>query len=98
MLKLIVNKNNTALLVNDKNEMPLNAEYRLDKNTKYNKYIVRSGKAILTVYAVPNKAQSFTLVKSSESRNAIIYDGVNSKNLIIKNAYVAKRGHTMKLS
>ena len=98
MLKLIVNKNNTALLEVDNHEVALQPEYRLDKDTKFNKYIIRSNKAITTVYAIPNKAQTVTLRAIKESRNAKIYDGVTSKNLIIKNAYIAKRGHSMKLS
>jgi len=98
MLKIIVNKNNTALLSIDNHEVNLQPEYRLDKNTKYNKYVIRSGKTILTVYAIPNKAQTTTLKQSGESRNANKYEGITTKNLIVKDSYIAKRGHTMKLS
>ena len=98
MLKIIVNKNNTAILQADNREITLQPEYRLDKNTKYNKYIVRDGKAIITAYAIPNKAQSVTLKSTGESRNANKFEGMTSKSLIVKDSYIAKRGHTMKLS
>ena len=98
MLKIIVNKNNTALLSIDNHEVALQPEYRLDKNTRFNKYVIRSGKVILTMYAIPNKAQTTTLKPSGESRNANKYEGITTKNLIVKDSYIAKRGHTMKLS
>jgi hypothetical protein len=97
-MKLIINKNNTAIIEVNNHTINLNPEYRLDKNTKFNKYIVRTGKAILTAYAIPNKAQSVTLKASGESRNANKFEGMASKSLIVKDSYIAKRGHTMKLS
>jgi 2-C-methyl-D-erythritol 4-phosphate cytidylyltransferase len=97
-MKLIVNKNNTAYIEVDNRTIALQPEYRLDKNTKFNKYIVRDGKAISTAYAIPNKAQSVTLVHDGTSRNANKFAGITTKNLIVKDSYIAKRGHTMKLS
>jgi ribosomal protein L22 len=97
-MKLIINKNNTAIVEVDSHTIKLNPEYRLDKTTKYNKFVVRDGKAIVTAYAVPNKAQSVTLVHDGNSRNANKFSGITTKNLIVKDAYISKRGHTMKLS
>ena len=95
---LNINKNNTAALETGSHTIELSPEYRLDKNTKFNKYIVRTGKAILTAYAIPNKAQSVKLAIIGQSRNANKLESVQSKNLIVKTGYIAIKGHTMKLS
>ena len=95
---LNVNKNNTATLKTANAEIALNPEYRLNKETKFNKYSVRTSKAILTVYALPNKAQTAKLSVIGQSRNANKLESVQTDKLIVKTGYIAIKGHTMKLS
>lgn len=97
-MKLTINKNNTASLNTGIREIELSPEYRPNKETKFNKYSVRSNKAILTVYAIPNKTQSINLDIVGKSRNAHILESVKSNALVVKSGYIAIKGHSMKLS
>jgi hypothetical protein len=97
-IKLTVNKNNTAILNTGKHEIELSPEYRLDKDTKFNKYLVRDGKAIFKVYAVPNKQQTVILRQIGDSKNAHKFEAIKTDKLIVSDGYLAKTGHKIQLS
>jgi hypothetical protein len=94
MATLVIRGKN-AVIAQGSKVTHLNFVERPDKNTKFNKFAVKNGKAIVTVYATPDKNYEVVLEELKDCENGHRF-AFESKGLIAK-VYLAKQGKTMKV-
>jgi len=95
--KLTVRHGKAQITLGNGKTIKLSAISREGKNTKFDKFAVKDGKAICTVYVAPGKNCEAILREVGTSANAHKFAPIESKGLIVNSAYLAKQGKKIKV-
>lgn len=95
--KLTVKNGKAQITLGNGKDIRLSAISREGKNTRFDKYAVKDGRAICNVYATPGKNYEVILREIGTSAHAHKFANVESKGLIVSKTYLAKQGKTIKV-
>jgi hypothetical protein len=95
MVTITVKNGKATLIAKNGKAINLAEVKRNGKNTRFNKFAIKNGKAICTVYALPKFNGKVNLNEIGVSANAHKFDSIENKNIIVSRTYLAKQGKAM---
>jgi hypothetical protein len=96
--KLTVKNGKAQITLGNGKAINIPAISREGIKAKFQKFAVKNGKAIVSVYAQPKANISVNLKEIGTSNNAHKFAGIESAKLIVGKAYIAKQGKAIKVS